>query len=286
MTDKMKEFLVRIASGIVLAALVVGAALWSKWSWGVLLLAVVIGGTLEFYRLSRSCGASPLRFIGVVSSVAMYALGFTVFMQFDRISGPFDGAVVLTLLLYLLLIVPVAFVCELARRSRTPIADLSVTFFGVLYVALPVSLLLFIPLLLNNGVWQPWIMLSYILIIWVNDVFAYLVGVSIGRHKMSERISPKKSWEGFFGGVIAAIGAGLLCGWLLGGDIVVWGGLAAVVAVTGVAGDFAESMLKRSAGVKDSGRILPGHGGFLDRFDALILSAPFAFAYLILVGNL
>lgn len=281
----MKEFLLRLASGVVLAALVIGAALWSRWSWGALLLVVVTGGTLEFYRLSRKCGASPLVFVGVASSVALYALGFTVFMQFDRISGPFDGALVLALLLYLLLIVPVAFVCELTRKSGTPIADLSVTFFGVLYVALPVSLLLYIPLLLNDGVWEPWIMLCYILIIWVNDVFAYLVGVSFGRHKMSRRISPKKSWEGFFGGVIVAVGIGLLCGWMLGGNIAVWGGLAAIVAVTGVAGDFAESMLKRSAGVKDSGCILPGHGGFLDRFDALILSAPFAFAYLLLVGN-
>ena len=102
---------------------------------------------------------------------------------------------------------------------------------------------------------------------------------------MCSRISPKKSWEGFFGGVTASVIAGVVCGHLLGGDMFVWGVLALIVSVTGVAGDFVESLFKRSAGVKDSGAIMPGHGGFLDRFDAMLVSAPYAFVYLLILGN-
>jgi phosphatidate cytidylyltransferase len=155
----------------------------------------------------------------------------------------------------------------------------------VLYVALPAALMLAVPLLLSNGAgWNPWCALCYILTIWANDSFAYLAGVAFGKHRMCERISPKKSWEGFVGGVVAAVGFAVLWGWLLDGNMLVWAGLGGVVAITGVAGDFVESLFKRSAGVKDSGAIMPGHGGVLDRFDALFISAPYAVLYLILVS--
>lgn len=285
MTDRIKDLVVRTLSGAVLAAVVIGSTLWSRWSFGALMLIVVIGGTAEFYRLCRKCGSAPLGGIGIISAIAFFALNFTVFMQFGHTSQPSAGAAVLGLLLYILIMVPTTFACELWHRHPTPIANVATTFAGVLYVALPVSLLLYIPILLT-GKWQAQAMLCYILIVWVNDVFAYLTGVCIGRHHMCERISPKKSWEGFFGGVVAAVAAGVLCGHFMDGNIVLWGGLAFVVAVTGVAGDFVESLFKRSAGIKDSGAILPGHGGFLDRFDALLLSAPYAFVYLLILENL
>jgi phosphatidate cytidylyltransferase len=144
--------------------------------------------------------------------------------------------------------------------------------------------MLAIPQMVGDNDWNPWCAICYILTIWANDSFAYLVGVGIGRHRMCERISPKKSWEGFVGGVVAAVGFAALWGHLLGGNVAVWAGLGAVIAVTGVAGDFVESLFKRTAGVKDSGAILPGHGGMLDRFDALFISAPYAVLYLIIVG--
>lgn len=282
----MKDLSVRTLSGIALAALVVGATLWSKWSFGALTFFVVIGGTAEFYRLCRRCGIAPMEGMGIVSAAGLFLFSFNVFMQFGG-SGvqPSTRAAVFGTILFLLLMVPTAFVCELWRKSATPIANVAATFMGVLYVALPVSLLIYVPLLFAEGEWQPWIMLCYIFIIWVNDVFAYLVGVCFGKHRMCSRISPKKSWEGFFGGVTASVIAGVVCGYLLGGDMVVWGVLALIVSVTGVAGDFVESLFKRSAGVKDSGAIMPGHGGFLDRFDAMLISAPYAFVYLLILGN-
>ncbi|MBQ7856865.1 MAG: phosphatidate cytidylyltransferase [Alistipes sp.] len=286
MNDKMKNLTVRTLSGIVFLLIVVGAALWAKVGFGILLGLVMVGSIVEFYQLCRAKGYAPLRGIGVGTAVAIFGLSLIVFMNYGAEVDAQMGRLALGILLFLLLIVPTAFVCELWHNSPTPIANVATTFAGVIYIALPLSLMLFIPLLIGNGEWKPWTALCYFAIIWVNDIFAYLVGVGVGRRRMCKRISPKKSWEGFFGGVVAAIGAGILCGHLLGENLLLWGGLAAVVAVTGVAGDFVESLFKRAAGVKDSGNIMPGHGGVLDRFDALIISAPYAFAYLLIVGNL
>ncbi len=282
----MKDLLIRTASGAVLAAVVVGATLVSRWSFGALLAVVAVGCVAEFYRLCRKCGSEPLRTLGIVTTLAVVALGFTVFMQFGEVRlHTHASETILGLLLFLLLVVPAVFVAELRHDSGTPIANVATTLMGVLYVGVPVAMMPFITLLVNGGEWDGRVMLCYVALIWVNDVFAYLVGVSVGRHRMCERISPKKSWEGFVGGVVATIGAAVLFGWLLGQSLPVWGGLGLVVAAAGVAGDFTESLFKRSAGVKDSGAIMPGHGGFLDRFDALLLSLPFAFVYLLIVWN-
>lgn len=286
MNDKMKNLTVRTLSGAVLLLLVVGLILCGKIGFGVLLGLIMVGSVIEFVQLCRKKGYAPLSGISLGSALAIFGLSLVVFLNYGLTVEEVIGKLVLGMLLFLLLIIPTAFVCELWHNSPTPIANVATTFAGVFYVALPMSLMLFIPLMLGNGEWNPWTVLCYFTIIWINDIFAYLVGIAIGRRRICERISPKKSWEGFFGGVVAAIGAGVLCGYLLEQSLLLWGGLAAVVAVTGVAGDFVESLFKRSAGVKDSGNIMPGHGGVLDRFDALIISAPYAFVYLFIVGNL
>ena len=193
------------------------------------------------------------------------------------------GGAVLYLLLYIGLLLPTLFVCELFRRSATPLANLGATLLGVLYVAVPLSLLLYVPVLAGDGVWRPETVLCYIFIIWANDVFAYLVGMTFGRHRLCERLSPKKSWEGFFGGIAGAVVLGLVAARVMDGSCWVWAGLALVAAATGVLGDLVESMFKRAAGVKDSGTLIPGHGGVLDRFDAMLLSAPFVFVYMLFV---
>jgi phosphatidate cytidylyltransferase len=164
---------------------------------------------------------------------------------------------------------------------------------AVLYIALPLVLLFALPLLMVDRMpglphvafhYEPAVLLMYFCIIWANDVFAYLTGITIGKHKMAPKISPKKSWEGFAGGLVGAVAVGLLFACLLHADsYLIFGGLALVAALGGVAGDLFESWLKRRAGVKDSGNLLPGHGGWLDRFDALLFSLPFSFIYLLLI---
>ena len=279
----MKNLMVRTLSGLVLVAVFVGAVLGSQWSFGALLLLILVGGQTEFYKLARETGLSPQRWMGLAVGVLLFALNFIVFRQFSRSVTDEAGGAVLYLLLYIGLLLPTLFVCELFRRSATPLANLGATLLGVLYVAVPLSLLLYVPVLAGDGVWRPETVLCYIFIIWANDVFAYLVGMTFGRHRLCERLSPKKSWEGFFGGLAGAVATGLAAAYALDANYWVWGGLALVASLSGVAGDLVESMFKRAAGVKDSGTLIPGHGGVLDRFDAMLLSAPFVFVYMLFV---
>jgi phosphatidate cytidylyltransferase len=150
---------------------------------------------------------------------------------------------------------------------------------GLVWIALPMVLL---PLLGTlGGGYHPLRVLFYVVLIWINDVGAYLVGVSIGRHKLCPRVSPKKSWEGFFGGLIFTVLAAVFLGPRMSGleTIPVWGWtvFGIVLTLSAVVGDLLESAFKRAAGVKDSGNIIPGHGGFMDRFDAMYLSLPFVY---------
>ena len=161
--------------------------------------------------------------------------------------------------------------------------------FGLLYISLPIAMLVWLRTILYGS--QPFadriLVLMIIGSIWINDTMAYIVGSLIGKTPFS-KISPKKTWEGTIGGVVLAIGVAGLLAWLLRGEpsvalfpVGVWMEIAAIAAIVGTAGDLLESKLKRMAGIKDSGHIMPGHGGFLDRFDSLLIATPFAWAYLV-----
>ena len=277
----MKNLWVRTVSGAVLAAVVLGAVIWSQWSFGLLLMALLVVGMSEFYTLAEKQGSHPQRIVGLVAGAVLFALNFAFVSDDIEILGSARQAFACGLA-FLLLLLPAMFICELYRRQGNPAADIGTTLMGVVYVALPFSVMCYIPMI-GSDVWNPWVMLFYIFIIWCNDVFAYLVGMSVGRHRLFERLSPKKSWEGFFGGVAGAVVMGLVAARVLDGGYVAWAGLALVAAVSGVLGDLVESMFKRAADVKDSGALIPGHGGVLDRFDAMLLSAPFVFVYMLFV---
>ncbi len=282
MSDKMKNLVVRTLSGAVLLGVVLAAAYLGKYAYGALLLLIVSIGLAEFYRLATASGSHPQVNMGTFSGVIIFATSFHIFETLydgEPLRGELVGGLLLSLLLYVSLI----FVVEVFRAKEHPMRNIAVTLLSLVYVALPMSLMLFIPLLIGGGEWRAEAFLFYLFIVWGNDVFAYLVGVSIGRHRMCERISPKKSWEGFVGGILGAMAMGALGNVVVGGGYLLWLGLAAIVAVSSVLGDLVESMFKREAGVKDSGNILPGHGGILDRFDALLLSIPFAFIYLVVM---
>lgn len=281
MSEKLKNLLTRTLSGAVLAVVVLGCIAWSQWSLGILLAVLLIVGMTEFYALAEARGAAPQRIIGLIAGVVLLALNFAFVCDDISILGSarqtFAGGMA-----FLLLLLPVMFICELFRRRENPVANIAATVLGVIYVALPFSLMCYFPIIASEA-WNPWVMIFYILIIWANDVFAYLVGMTLGRHRLCERLSPKKSWEGFFGGVIGAMVLGLVAARVLGDSYAAWAGLAFVASITAVLGDLVESMFKRAAGVKDAGWLIPGHGGVLDRFDAELLSAPFVFVYMLYV---
>ena len=283
MNDKMKNLVIRGISGIGLIVVVFGAILWSQWSLGALLLVMLVGGVLELYRLIEKQGLQPQRGLGMIACVVLFALNFALVSDDIQIlygSSKYFAPV----LAFFALIIPLMFICELYRKQANPAANIATTILPLFYVALPLSLLLYFPVLGGDTwSWNPWVLIAYIAIVWSNDVFAYLFGIAFGRHRLFERLSPKKSWEGFFGGLVGAVVAGWVAAHLLEHNAWMWCGLAVVTVVTAVLGDLVESMFKRAAEVKDSGALIPGHGGVLDRFDAMLLSAPFVFVYMICI---
>lgn len=279
----MKNFAVRTASGIVLSIVMLGAIWWSHWSFGLFFALLMMGGMLEFYNLAGKRGVAPQQLIGLVAGLMLFVLNFVMITtEVDVLHAGFVRSLYGYGMAFALLLLPLMFFCELWRKKENPAANIGVTLMAIFYVALPFSLMCYFPII-ATGTWNPFVMFGYIFIVWANDVFAYLVGMTIGRHRMFERISPKKSWEGFFGGVAGAVIMGVVVAHLLGANLCAWGVLALIISITSVLGDLVESMFKRAADVKDSGALIPGHGGVLDRFDAMLLSAPFVFVYMIMV---
>lgn len=271
---KQKIFWVRTASGMALLAVVAAAVLISQWTFGLMLAVICAGSMWEFYGLAEKKGAQPNKWLGKAAGMCLLA-AFFVFSVVAPVILSIIGLIVFSLICLSI------FINELYRNKENPFANIGVTLTGIFYIALPLALFTLISVY-GDRIYAPWVVLTYIFIIWMNDVGAYLVGVSIGKHRLFERISPLKSWEGFFGGVAFGVATAVAAAFIMGWDVWFWVGLAVVAVMSGVFGDLLESMFKRSAGVKDSGNLIPGHGGMLDRFDALIFSLPFVFIYFLI----
>lgn len=198
--------------------------------------------------------------------------------------GIAKGALPINYLVVLIPLSSIVYFTELFRKKEEPFTNIAFSFLSIIYIALPSSLLHFISIVDGEYHWE--IMLGVILLLWTSDTFAYFTGRLIGRTKLFERISPKKTWEGSFGAMVFAIAMAYgLSLYFPIFQLQQWIVLAVIVVVCGGLGDLVESLLKRSFDIKDSGTILPGHGGFLDRFDGLFLSIPFITTYLVLFDN-
>ena len=235
-------------------------------------------GTLEFYKLSKK-DSSPYKYFGAtLSSTLVLFSGY-------YIANPNAYWVFSIWMFFGVLLV----IQLLSAESKTSIADISITISGAFYLSIPfVSLLvlgIYPSLSATNFNWQ--IPLSIFILTWVNDTGAYLSGRNFGKHKLFVRISPNKTWEGSVGGLLFSIAGSLVLHYFWGiFSTPVWVGTAVLISVFANLGDLMESAFKRNAGVKDSGNIMPGHGGILDRFDAILLTAPVVLAYLLSYTNL
>ncbi len=278
MRESKNNLVTRTVYGAIFAIANIGAILCGKWGFVALMLAILVGCTYEFYRIAGKRNYKPRYVIGILSAIALFAWNLDyVFLAGKNIEY---------LQVIFILTIPAMFISELFSGSKSPIGDLGSTLLSLIYVTIPTALLCNVAMLIGAGEWRAELVICYIMIIWANDSFAYLVGVMFGRHPMFPRISPKKSWEGLFGGIVGALIFGVAVALIFNQNYLVWGGMAIIAASTGVLGDLIESMFKRSVDIKDSGAILPGHGGWLDRFDALLISTPVVYAYLYILNLL
>lgn len=272
----MNNLITRSLTGIIFVLVIVGSVIAGRWVFALLFLFVSILTQLEFFHLLSKSGYKPQTYFGLGAGIFLYA---TLVSGALGVGG-ITGINIITINLIPLVLV---FILALYAGSANPFADIGLTLTGIFYIALPFGLLNYFYLSspFPNGV-NYGVLLGFFLILWLNDTAAYLVGSAIGKHRLFERISPKKSWEGSIGGALFA----LFAAWLLSNYFTAilpwqWFAIAIIIVVFGTMGDLVESMLKRSLGIKDSGNILPGHGGMLDRFDAVLLSAPVVFVFIV-----
>lgn len=276
----MKNFITRTLTGVLFVVVLVGCILYAPSTFAMLFALITGLAVWEFGSLINNSGQA-------VINRAICGLGgvwlFFAFMGFNEgIFGAEGFVPYLLILIYLL-------VAELYLKRPNPIANWAYTMMSQLYVALPFALLnvlYFYPVqVVREGElvtsFTPMLPLSVFIFLWASDSGAYLVGSLIGKHRLFERISPKKSWEGSVGGgVLALVAAWALWSFFPLMNLWQWMGMALVVVVFGTWGDLVESLMKRQLGIKDSGHILPGHGGILDRFDSAILAIPAVVVYL------
>ena len=269
----MSNFWQRALTGTAFVAVIILSLVVGYWSFKVLFFLVALLSLLEFYKLISNETTSPQKITGIF-------LGAVVYLNI----APSDVLVLSDhqKIAMIYSITGLMVILELYRRKPFPFHSIAYTIIGVVYVVIPFALLTQLSVLNTN--YDYTLPLGIFLLIWSNDTFAYLTGIRFGKHRLFERISPKKSWEGSAGGLIMT----LIVAFLLSRIFEVisqsdWLVTAAIVVVAGTLGDLVESMLKRSVNAKDSGNILPGHGGLLDRFDALLLAVPFIYIYLVLL---
>ena len=233
----------------------------------------------EFYKISENIGYEPSAKIGLIC-------GFLLFIIFFLAASHIipQNFVFLAILIPLFTLLP-----DLFDKRKNGFKNSMITIAGIIYIALPYSLLSFIiyPGNISSSRFYPWILTGIFLIIWMYDSMAYIFGSMLGKHKICVRISPKKSWEGLIGGAVFAVVMGILNSVIFYElSLTSWIVIALLIVAFGTSGDFFESKLKREAGVKDSGNILPGHGGMLDRFDTMLFAVPVIFVWITLFGNI
>ena len=260
----------RIITGIIGSAVIVTCVVYSEWTYFAMFFFICFMTVREFYALAGLDGMVVQRTFGIICAMSLFTLSFlisnnTIDSRFYFLVFPMLSCV---------------YMIKLYKKfERKPFTNIAYTFLGIFYVAVPYSLLNMA--VIENSVYNFEIIFGCLFILWASDSGAYIAGTLFGKHKLFERISPKKSWEGAIGGAVLAFAfAFLMNNFFHSLALWEWLSVTAIIIVGGTFGDLIESLLKRSIEIKDSGTILPGHGGFLDRFDGLLISAPFIVAFL------
>ncbi|WBO84237.1 phosphatidate cytidylyltransferase [Hymenobacter yonginensis] len=286
----MSNLAQRVVFGLIGAAMLLGSIWYSAWTFALFFGAVQMRMLWEFYRMMREAGYKPAALLGGGISIIIFASLFLVQTGATTATGLsyvepgwhtviYPGSRIGALLgLPLLLLPTILILREMAAWPRenqnfSPFSNVGVALLGLLYVSLPMSLLNVVAFTETGYDYRR--VLALLFLVWSSDTGAYAAGKTFGKHKLAPKISPGKTWEGAIGGFLLTLAMGWALGYLLPELSLTYRlVVATAVAIFGPLGDLAESMLKRSVGVKDSGRIMPGHGGLLDRFDAFLFILP------------
>ena len=260
----------RALTGLVFVGTIIGAILGGAYSF-LALFCIITGLTIwELYGLffPKEKGITK-RVMNVTGGVYLFAATFLYKC------GIASNDIFLPYILFLLIL----FIMELYYKAANPISNWANLLLVQVYCAVSFAVLNLIAF--DEGSYSAIFVLSIFAFIWINDTAAYLAGITFGKHRLFERISPKKSWEGFWGGLIAVLSVAYLASYHLTNiEWYHWLGIAATVVVFATWGDLTESLLKRTLDIKDSGKILPGHGGMLDRFDSMLMAVPAVYIYI------
>jgi phosphatidate cytidylyltransferase len=274
----MSNLGLRFLTGIAGATAITFLLWWHPWSLAILLFLLAMFTLYEFTHIVRGLREDNDKKTHVLGN--LFAGAITYWLLVVCAMGLLD----LTWLTLILPLIALFFILELYQQRSNPFQHIGLQLIGLLYVVLPFALLAIIAT--SNGNFKPLLAMGIMYIVWSDNIFAYFAGRFLGKHKLFERISPKKTWEGFVGGFIMAI----VCAYIFSLydaelSTLEWLFMGAIISVTGTFGDLVESLFKRNLHLKDSSHVLPGHGGFLDRFDALMLAMPFVYAYLAILGH-
>ncbi len=280
----MSNLAQRVIAGILGATILINAIYWSEWSFFLIFAFIMSFSLWEFYSLLEKSGYKPMKIQGLVLANAL----FTGIFGVQKVQNYQEWFLFMMLAAIFLL-----FILKLYDKDDSqPFASLAFTILGIVYVAVPFGLLLEASYregivgsdkarLVLGIVYNHQIPLGILFCLWASDSGAYFVGRKLGKTKLFERISPKKSWEGFAGGMFfSQMVAWGLSVYVTSLEAWQWFCISAMIVSIGTYGDVVESMLKRSLSIKDSGSVIPGHGGFLDRFDGLLVVMPFIALFL------
>lgn len=271
----MSNLWVRTLTGAIFITLIIGSILWLPEAFFVLFCLMTFATSFEFFSLI--CGKENKGF-GLFTAL----VSTLVFAMISNIFFHSNQFVTLIFIVPVTLLIPI--VALLSHNALSSTRKIMAGLLAVFFISIPFSSLMGIRIY-DNEINGKWLLLAFFLTIWSYDTFAYLTGFAFGKHRLYETISPKKSWEGAIGGFIFS----LVCTCIFYKTTQIltfwqWIGFGCIISIIGTLGDLSESLLKRSLNVKDSGKILPGHGGLLDRFDSTIFAAPFIIAYLFILN--
>ncbi|MCK5782733.1 MAG: phosphatidate cytidylyltransferase [Flavobacteriales bacterium] len=266
-----KELVQRAGFGFIFMVVMISAIWIGQVAYYSLLAIIMLFGLYEFSRMAVSDNLEKFGIMYPIS-ISVFLYGISDFLNLNSE----------VLKLIIILLVFIVFILELKKQKPNPYKNLGNLYLAVIYISFPITLATKIPI--YNNEYHPEIIFSIFILIWANDSFAYLVGKNFGKHKLIERISPKKTIEGFVGGLLLTYVVGTVIAYYF--DIFTFGQwfiITNIVGIFGVLGDLVESMFKRKITIKDSGKFMPGHGGFLDRFDSFLFTAPFIYIFTQLV---